>query len=306
MSFFDWVLTVMWSVAVSGLAWSCLQAARRITYVTLADGQRSERRLPLIIRMLLPLTPNLHRLFVGRRFDRSRERIQRRLTAAGLEEVMGAADLLALRILVPLTLGLLMIGMLAFVVNAVPGRVGVALHDRRWYLYVLLLVLAYAYPASWLSKELAARRKRIQRGLPFVLDLLTLSVEAGMDFMSGLQRIVERRHLDPLGEELIRVLREIQVGKTRRQALRDMADRLDHPDVQSVTSALVQADEMGVSIGKTLRIQADQIRMRRFQRAEKLAHEAPVKILFPLIVFIFPAVFFVLLGPLFLEMARRF
>ena len=136
------------------------------------------------------------------------------------------------------------------------------------------------------------------RSLPFVLDLLTLSVEAGMDFMSALQRNVERARISPLNEELIRVIREIQLGKTRRQALRDMRQRVNMPDLGSVVSALAQADELGVSIGAILRIQSDQIRLRRFERAEKLANEAPVRLLFPLLFFIFPSVFLVLLGPI--------
>ena len=111
--------------------------------------------------------------------------------------------------------------------------------------------------------------------------------------------------VDPLGEELMRALREVQVGKTRREALRGLAARVQHPDISAVVSSLVQADELGVSLGTVLRIQADQMRVRRFQRAEKLAQEAPVKLLFPLIAFIFPAVFIVLLGPVLLELLRH-
>jgi len=96
----------------------------------------------------------------------------------------------------------------------------------------------------------------------------------------------------------IRVIREIQLGKTRREALRDMSIRVNLPDLRSVVNALVQADELGVSIGAILRIQADQIRQRRFERAEKLANEAPVKMLGPLLFFIFPSVFLILLGPI--------
>lgn len=119
-----------------------------------------------------------------------------------------------------------------------------------------------------------------------------------MDFMSALQRNCERRKLDPLNEELIRMTGEIQVGTPRRVALRNMAARVRQPDLSSVTHALVQADELGVSIGSILRIQSDQLRSRRFDRAEKLANEAPVKMLGPLMLCIFPAVFVILLGPI--------
>lgn len=123
--------------------------------------------------------------------------------------------------------------------------------------------------------------------------------------MTSLQRHVERAVVDPLGEELIRVIREIQLGKTRRDALRHLSIRVNLQDLRSVVNALVQADELGVSIGSILRIQSDQIRQRRFERAEKLANEAPVKMLFPLMFFIFPAVFLVLLGPVIYRMVQQ-
>ena len=123
--------------------------------------------------------------------------------------------------------------------------------------------------------------------------------------MSALRRCTERPVVDPLSEELMRVVRETQVGTPRREALRAMARRVAIPDVRSLVGALVQADELGASVGAVLRIQAEQIRQRRFERAEKLANEAPVKLLGPLVLFIFPAVFLVLLGPVFYRLAGR-
>ena len=163
----------------------------------------------------------------------------------------------------------------------------------------------YVYPALWLRSVLADRQRRIQKSLPFVMDLLTLSVEAGLDFMSAMQRIVSKGKVDALEEELLRVLREIQLGKTRRNALRDLSERVDQPDLRSVLNSLIQADELGVGIATILRIQADQIRQRRFERAEKMANEAPVKMLLPLVACIFPAVFLVLLGPIVLQIFRQ-
>lgn len=299
------VIAVLWGVSVAGITWCCLQAARSITFVTLADGQRSERRLPIVMRLLLPLTPNLTPYLGHPALEKENKRIDRKLVAAGFEEVMSASDFLALRILVPVIMAPVLIALICTAIPGIHGKIGVFLNNKIWLLNITAILLAIAYPASWLKKQLIDRHKNIQRSLPFILDLLTLSVEAGMDFMSGLQRIVDKRPLDPLCEELIRALREIQLGKTRRQAIQNMAIRIAHPDVLSVANALVQADEMGASIGKTLRIQADQMRMKRFQRAEKMAYEAPVKMLFPLIAFIFPAVFLVLLGPVFYQMAQR-
>ena len=125
-----------------------------------------------------------------------------------------------------------------------------------------------------------------------------------MDFMSALQRNCERRRLDPLNEELIRMMREIQLGTPRRIALKNLSSRVGQSDLSSVTHALVQADELGVSIGSILRIQSEQLRGRRFDRAEKLANEAPVKMLGPLMLCIFPAVFIILMGPLLVQAAK--
>ena len=118
-----------------------------------------------------------------------------------------------------------------------------------------------------------------------------------MDFISALQRNCQSRRLDPLNEELLRMTKEIQVGSSRKTALRNMAERVKQPDLKSVAFALIQADELGVSIGSILRIQSEQLRSRRFDRAEKLAAEAPVKMLGPLMLCIFPAVFIILMGP---------
>jgi tight adherence protein C len=300
------IINVMWAIAVTGIAWCCLQAASRINYITLADGQQKERKLPFVIRLLLPLAPNLTKLFDSSLFDTPKQSVDKTLTACGLEDLITPATFLALRILVFFTLSVVFIGLLSVALPQMPGRkLGEFVMQRRGIFYLLSAVLAFIYPPAWLNGEVAMRHRSIQRELPFVLDLLTLSVEAGMDFMSALQRIISSRQLGPLGEELVRVIRTIQLGSTRRESLRQMARRMDHPDVHTITSALINADEMGVSIGSILRIQADQIRLRRFQRAEKLAHEAPVKLLFPLVAFIFPAVFLVLLGPVLLEMMRQ-
>jgi tight adherence protein C len=212
---------------------------------------------------------------------------------------------MALRLLVPLVGGPVIIGLLAILLQSIPGGPGDVLRQRQISFYVILMLLLYLQPSAWLRGAIRQRHRAFERALPFVLDLLTLSVEAGLDFMSGLKRILEHRAMDPLGEELLRTQREVQVGKTRREALRMLGQRAQHPDISAVVNALVQADELGVSLGAILRIQADQMRVRRFQRAEKLAQEAPVKLLFPLVAFIFPAVFIVLLGPILLELLRH-
>jgi len=296
------ILCALWAAAAAGMAWHCAELARQITYVTLADGRRQERRLPLAFRLMLPLAPNVTPHFRGPGFESSRDTIRRRIVAAGYEGLLSEVEFMALRVLFPLIPGVLWVLFAAVAVAHSPFPfvrnmiVPICVMGPLWF---------FAYPGLWLRRALRRRHHTVSRALPFALDLLTLSVEAGMDFMTAIQRLTERRRVDALGEELIRVIREIQVGKTRREALRDMSRRVDLPDLRSVVNALVQADELGVSIGSILRIQADQMRLRRFERAEKLANESPVKMLGPLLLFIFPAVFLVLLGPILLRLFQQ-
>ena len=287
------VLVILcWSAAAALLAWYAAGVAQTITYVTLADGRRKERRLPLSFKLLLPLAPNLRPMMEGPGMAAAREKADARLVTAGFEGLLSGWEFLALRVLVPLCFGIPWIALIHAGASVSPALAASALA-----LDVLGVALLAVQPTLWLRKATALRQRAILRSLPFVLDLLTLSVEAGMDFMSAMQRAVEGRTIDELGEEILRVVREIQLGTTRRNALRMMSRRIALPDMRSVVNALVQADELGVSIGAILRIQSDQIRQRRFDRAERLANEAPVKLLGPLLLFIFPAVFLVLLGP---------
>lgn len=155
-----------------------------------------------------------------------------------------------------------------------------------------------ALPLVWLRDAVKRRHLRISRDLPFHLDLLTLAVEAGLDFVAALAKVVERGRGGPLRDELVLVLKEIRMGKTREEALRGLVDRAGHPGLTAFAGALIQADRMGASLGGVLRVQSSQLRHERSQRAEKLAGEAPVKMLLPLVLFLFPTVFLVLLGPI--------
>jgi tight adherence protein C len=298
-----WVAILLWVAAALLLGWYLGVQSTSIRYATLADGQQARRSLPLSFRMLLPFVNNI-RTFRKARYAEQRESIQRQLISAGYDTVLQPADFMALRLLLPLALGPVLIGLTALLLANLPGGMGQTLQQRQGLLFLALLAYLLLRPRTWLRHTIKARHREIERGLPFVLDLLTLSVEAGLDFMTAIRRLIERRKIDALSEEFIRAVREMQVGRTRKDALRDMAERVRQPDLSSVVSALVQADELGVGIGTILRIQAEQMRTRRFQRAEKMANEAPVKLLFPLVCFIFPSVFLVLLGPIFLQMLQ--
>jgi len=295
----------MWAVFAGLAAWQCAQVLRQVTYVTLADGRRQERRIPFVFRLLFPLAPNLVPLFRRPVFDKSNATVSKKLIAAGYGGMIASEEFLAMKVLIPGILGVLLSTLLLSLIALVPGPAGQSLHNHAASLIIVILLGFYTYPGLWLKSVLADRHRRIQKSLPFVMDLLTLSVEAGLDFMSAMQRIVSKGRVDALEEELLRVLREIQLGKTRRNALRDLSERVDQQDLRSVLNSLVQADELGVGIAAILRIQSDQIRQRRFERAEKMANEAPVKMLFPLVACIFPAVFLVLLGPIVLQIFKQ-
>ncbi len=167
------------------------------------------------------------------------------------------------------------------------------------FLYALVFAaFGASYPLIWLRDKVRARHHAITRALPYNLDLLTLSVEAGLDFAAALGRVVEKGRQGPLSDELAISLRELKLGKTREEALRNLAVRVELPTLSSFVQALIQADKMGTPLGKILRILSTQMRIERTQRAEKLANEAPVKLLLPLIGCIFPTIFIMLFGPI--------
>jgi tight adherence protein C len=212
-------------------------------------------------------------------------RMRRELTKAGDPQSYKPEDIMALQ-----EIGAVL-GLVAGLILA--NGVG---ENLAWSL--LGLFFGLWYPRIWVSDQVKKRHLQISRALPYSLDLLTLSVEAGLDFTGALAKVVEKGKPSPLREELQMVLKQLKMGKTREEALKSMILRVDLPALTTFVTALIQADKMGTSLGKVLRIQSTQLRIDRTQRAEKLAGEAPVKMLFPLIACIFPTVFMVLFGPI--------
>ncbi len=157
-------------------------------------------------------------------------------------------------------------------------------------------ILGFYLPLFWINIKIRQRKHDIQKALPDALDLLTISVEAGLGFDAAMVKVTEQWD-NELSRAFGRVNAEIRLGKLRREALRDMANRADVPDVTNFIAAVIQADQLGVSLAKVLRIQSDQMRIKRRQRAEEQAAQAPVKMMFPLVFLIFPSIFIVLLGP---------
>ena len=156
--------------------------------------------------------------------------------------------------------------------------------------------LGYFFPDLWLRQQIQKRQLEIRKAMPDALDLLTICVEAGLGFDAAMSNVAEKWE-NELSLSFARAIREIQLGKVRRDALKSMSDRIDLAEMTSFVAAVIQSEQLGVSMAKVLRIQADQMRMRRRQYAEELAHQAPVKMLLPMIGFIFPSIFIVLLTP---------
>jgi tight adherence protein C len=161
---------------------------------------------------------------------------------------------------------------------------------------ILGLGFGYIGPEFWLGRRVKSRQKAILRMIPDSLDLLTISVRAGLGFDAALAKVVEKVK-GPLSDEFRRALAEVRVGKTRRDALRDIVPRTEVPPLTNFIGAIIQAEQLGVSISKVLQVQAEQLRIERRQRAEEMAAKAPIKMLFPLVGCIFPSLFIVILGP---------
>ncbi len=163
-------------------------------------------------------------------------------------------------------------------------------------LSTLFMLLGFLFPNMWLSGRIGARQKAVFRAMPDALDLLTISVEAGLGFDAAMAKVHEKWEND-LSLEFGRVIQEIRLGKLRRDALRDMSERLGVAEMTSFVAAVIQSEQLGVSMAKVLRIQSDQMRVRRRQMAEEEAHKAPIKMVFPIALLIFPSILIILLGP---------
>ncbi|WP_339060535.1 type II secretion system F family protein [Tepidibacillus marianensis] len=181
--------------------------------------------------------------------------------------------------------------------------------QEKWNLKILLSLVGwlagYITPIFYLKRKKDDRIHAIERGLPDVLDILTVSVEAGLGFDAALVKVVEKTS-GILANEFHKMLQEMKMGKSRREALRNLANRTGTDDMNQFVGAIIQADQLGIRIGNVLRIQSEDMRQKQRQRAEEKAMKAPIKILFPLVLFIFPAIFIIVLGPAVIHIAQIF
>ncbi|MFV9504185.1 MAG: type II secretion system F family protein [Oscillochloridaceae bacterium umkhey_bin13] len=243
-------------------------------------------RKPFRERVVRPIIAHLSR-FIGWFWPENRVKaLQVRINLAGSPGGLRATEFIGLR----LVTGLLFTGLSVLFLSMTPPG------PQPMLLATLFALCGFLLPDLWLSRRITERRQAILNTLPDALDLLTITTEAGLSFESGMQEIMDKWDNEIAGE-FARVLRDVGMGQSRRYALNQMAERTGVPDVQSFVAALNQAEELGVSIGRVLRTQSDDLRTRRRQRAYEKANQVPVKVMFPLVFLIFPAIFVVLLGP---------
>ncbi len=247
---------------------------------------------PFSERIVLPLVRGLAQFVMRFTPRQSMQSTQHQLDLAGNPYGWGPTEFMGVRLLTTLLLGGL--GLVLFLTAKQPLM-------RRIMIAAGAVGMGYYMPIMWLKAKTSRRQQSILRSLPDALDLLTICVEAGLGFDSAMARVVDKWETD-LSDAFGRVLQELQLGKLRREALRDMSDRMDVPDVSAFIAAIVQADQLGVSIARVLRIQSDQMRMRRRQRAEELARSAGIKMMPAIAFLIFPSIFIILLGPAALQM----
>jgi tight adherence protein C len=242
---------------------------------------------PFSERVLRPLMKASSR-FVTRFLPKQYvESTRMKLESAGNPNNWSAADFLGVR-----GLAALMLAAVPFLLLNVLG----APFSQRILFTMLLGLLGFQMPVIWLGGKIGARKKEVLKALPDALDLLTISVEAGLGFDAAMSKVNEKWD-NELSRGFGRAISEMRMGTSRRDALRAMSARMDVNEVTAFIAAVIQADQLGVSIAKVLRIQSEQMRVRRRQRAEEKAQQAPLKMTFPLVLLIFPSIYILLLGP---------
>ncbi|TEB06992.1 Bacterial type II secretion system protein F domain protein [Pelotomaculum schinkii] len=265
--------------------------SRRTTTV-----REQELRVPFYRRAVKPILLKMSLWMIKALPIEKETQLGRKLVKANLNEAIEPRELLVIKYLAGIA-GAALLWMLGdmlgkgFMQAMVLSAAGLGL---GWYM-----------PDFYINSKGLNRMREIEKSLPDVLDLLTVSVEAGLGFDGALMKVVEKTK-SALSQEFTLMLKEIKMGKPRIEAMRDMSNRVDVDDLSTFTGSVIMADQLGVSIGNILRLQSEQIRQRRRQRVEEMAMKAPVKMLVPMVLFIFPAIFVVLLGPAALKIANAF
>lgn len=246
-------------------------------------------------RVVVPIGQSVSRLASAAAPEGYRTRTRQRIVRAGSSRTMSVGRFVAIKtlaafgVLVLLTAVAVMAGMSAF----------------GWLFSLAMVAVAFYLPDIWLSNAIGERQGKIRRELPDFLDMLTISVEAGLGFDAAIAKLVRTTH-GPLAQEFGHMLMQVQAGADRRDALQALAERTDVPELNTFVGAIIQAETLGISISSVLRTQAKEMRLKRRQYAEEQAQKAPVKIVFPLVLCILPATMIVVLGPAVVSIGQAF
>jgi len=234
------------------------------------------------------IAPNISRVFPG-----ESQRIQNNLLASALNDRISVQDMRGLQGFLAALLG---VAVSVVILIVTLNGVGSLLAG------LFFGLIGYCYPVIWLQRITQRRKDAISKELPFAIDLLTVAMEAGQDFGAGVRHLVREVSGGPLRQELAMMLRETDLGKSRIDAMRSMASRIQIDEFQAVVTSVIQSSEMGASVAAALKLHADEIRRTRFHRAERKAARAPSLMLMPVAIFILPSVFIVILTPIILRM----
>ena len=246
-----------------------------------------ELEQPFSERVIKPIVANLTRLAGKLTPSQSAEKQRMQLVLAGNPYNMQVTEFTALRIIVAIIFGVVALGIaLLMQVSAI----------QTMLIPLFGAAIGFLAPVFWLGRKIKKRQKNVLKILPDAIDLMTISVEAGLAFDGAMQRVADKWD-NELSNEFARAISEMRVGKSKRDALREIVARTNVSDLSTFVSSVIQADQLGVSIAKVLRIQSEQMRIRRRQRAEEQAHKAPILMMLPMVFLIFPATYIVILGP---------
>ncbi len=253
-----------------------------------ASLEEIELSQPFSERVIIPIVRRVGEFSARFTPQKAIQDTARKLELAGNPWPIDAATFLAIRFILALLLG----GLLVAVVLISPPS-----NPSDNFMYIGGAAFAGFYlPHLMLTSKITRRQKEIRKAMPDALDLLTICVEAGLGFDAAMSKVSEKWE-NELSLAFARAIREVQLGKVRREALKDMADRLGIPEMTSFVAAIIQSEQLGVSLAKVLRIQSDQMRVKRRQRAEEEAHKAPIKMIIPLALLVFPSIMIIILTP---------
>jgi len=253
------------------------------------DLEKIEMSLPFVDRVILPVARKLGEFAIKFTPQNWLNSISRRLELAGSPSKLDPSMYLALQFICAVGFGGLMILVSTVLMNATS-------FGEKFLYSILGFFLGFFLPQIYISTIITRRQKSVRRALPDALDLLTICVEAGLGFDAAMVKVAEKWD-SPLSNGFARVIQEIQLGKLRREALKDMAHNIDITEMTSFVAIVIQSEMLGVSMAKVLRIQSDQMRVKRRQMAEEEAHKTPIKMLIPMILLIFPSLLLVLMTP---------